>query len=120
MCRAGTRLTYMPCPICAPRDAAVSGQEDVAINQIDAAIGEIKKAAIDDGKDVHDHMGATDVEGRPGRLHKALELLRKTHDDVAREEDDPMVKGLRNRAVGHIDAAIEATRHALGDVEHGR
>ncbi len=103
-----------------PGDAAVSGQEDVAINQIDAAIGEIKKAAIDDGKDVHDHMGATDVEGRPGRLHKALELLRKTHDDVAREEDDPMVKGLRNRAVGHIDAAIEATRHALGDVEHGR
>ena len=101
-------------------DAAVSGQEDVAITEIDAAIGEIKKASIDDGKDLHDHMGAADVQGRPGRLHKALELLRKSHDDVAREEDDPMVKGLRNRAVGHIDAAIEATRHAIGDVEHGR
>jgi hypothetical protein len=101
-------------------DAAVSGQEDVAINEIDAAIGEIKKAAIDDGKDIHDHKGAADVQGQPGRLHKALDLLRKTHEDVAREEDDPMVKGLRNRAVGHIDAAIEATRHAIGDVEHGR
>jgi hypothetical protein len=62
----------------------------------------------------------TDVAGRPGRLHKALELLRKTHDDVAREEDDPMVRGLRNRAIGHIDAAIGATKHAIGDVEHGR
>jgi hypothetical protein len=101
-------------------DAAVSGQEDAAINEIDAAIGEIKKAAIDDGKDIRDHMGAADVQGQPGRLHKALDLLRKTHEDVAREEDDPMVKGLRNRAVGHIDAAIEATRHAIGDVEHGR
>ncbi len=102
-----------------PGDAAVSGQEDVAISEVDAAIGEIKKAAIDDGKDLHDHPGVTDVADRPGRLHKALELLRKSHDDVAREEDDPMVKGLRNRAVGHIDAAIAATRHAIGDVKHG-
>jgi len=103
-----------------PGDAAVSGQEDVAITEIDKAIGEIKKASVDDGKDLRDHMGATDVADRTGRLHKALELLRKTHDDVAREEDDPAVKGLRDRAVHHIDAAIEATQHALGDAEHHR
>ncbi len=102
-----------------PGDAAVSAQEDVAIAEVDAAINEIKRAAIDDGKDIHDHPGVTDIEGRPGRLHKALDLLRQTHEDVAREEDDPMVKGLRNRAVRHIDAAIEATRHAIGDVRHG-
>jgi hypothetical protein len=60
-----------------------------------------------------------DVGDRPGRLHKAVELLRKAHQDVAREEDDPMAKGLRNRAVGHIDAATEATRHAIGDVNRG-
>src|ERR1700760_1806655 len=84
-------------------DAAVSGQEDVAISEIDAAIGEIKRAAIEDGKNIHDHP-AVDLPNDPrGRLHKALDLLRKTHDDVAREEDDPMTKGLRNRAVGHID-----------------
>ena len=39
-----------------PGDAAVSGQEDVAITEIDAAIGEIKRASIDDGKDIHDHV----------------------------------------------------------------
>jgi hypothetical protein len=96
-----------------PGDPAVSGQEDVAIAEIDAAIGEIKKAAIDDGKDIHDHVGVDDAANRPGRLHKALELLRKVHSDVAREEDDPMVRGLRNRAVGHIDAAINATKGAI-------
>src|SRR4029077_16814475 len=75
-----------------PGDAAVSGQEDVAITEIDAAIGEIKRAAIDDGKDIHDHPKVDGPTDHPGRLHKALELLRKTHSDVAREEDDPMTK----------------------------
>ena len=103
-----------------PGDAAVSGQEDVAITEIDAAIGEIKHAAIDDGKDLHDHPAIDAPKDRPGRLHKALELLRKVHSDVAREEDDPMAKGLRNRAVGHIDGAIHATEGAVKDVRTGR
>ena len=97
-----------------PGGAAVSGQEDVAITEIDRAIGEIKHAAIDDGKDLHDHP-ATDVPGdNPGRLHKALELLHKAHADVAREEDDPMTQGLRDRALGHIHLATVATKTALG------
>jgi len=103
-----------------PGDAVVSGQEDTAIVEIDAAIGEIKHAAIDDGKDIHDHPPVEGPKDRPGRLHKALELLRKVHSDVAREEDDPMVKGLRDRAVGHIDGAIHATELAVRDVRQGR
>src|SRR4051812_21028246 len=102
-----------------PGDAAVSGEEDVAITEIDAAIGEIKRASIDDGKDLHDPPASNGLNNRPGRLHKALELLRKVHSDVAREEDDPMVKGLRNRAVGHIDGAIHATEGAVKDVRTG-
>jgi hypothetical protein len=102
-----------------PGDAAVSRHEDAAITEIDRAIGEIKHAAIDDGKDLHDHPGP-DLADRPGRLHKALELLRQVHSDVAREEDDPMTRGLRNRAVGHIDAAIHETERTIADVEHGR
>ncbi|HVO46613.1 MAG TPA: hypothetical protein VMT29_09780 [Steroidobacteraceae bacterium] len=103
-----------------PGDAAVSGQEDVAITEIDAAIGEIKRAAIDDGKDIHDHVGVDGPADRPGRLHKAMELLREAHGDVAREEDDPMTRGLRNRAVGHIDGALHATEVAIHDVRTGR
>jgi hypothetical protein len=103
-----------------PGDAAVSGQEDVAITEIDKAIGEIKKASIDDGKDIHDHPAVQDINERPGRLHKAVELLKKVHSDVAREEDDPMTRGLRDRAIMHIDEALHATQHAIGDVKTGR
>jgi hypothetical protein len=103
-----------------PGDAAVSGQEDVAITEIDKALGEIKKAAIWDGKDVHDHPSIDAPNDHPGRLHKAAEILRKVHSDVAREEDDPMTRGLRDRAVHHIDEALHATEHAIGDVEHHR
>jgi hypothetical protein len=100
-----------------PGDAAVSAQEDVAVTEIDKAIGEIKRASIDDGKDIHDHP-AVDVPGNhPGRLHKARELLRKVHSDVDREEDDPMTKGLKDRAVHHIDEAIHATDRALKDAK---
>jgi hypothetical protein len=101
-------------------DAAVSAHEDVAIAEIDKTINEIKHAAIDDGKDIHDHPAADVAADRPGRLHKALELLRKVHSDVAREEDDPMTRGLRDRAVGHLDAAIHETEKTIFDVEHGR
>ncbi|HEX4377392.1 MAG TPA: hypothetical protein VHZ99_09615 [Steroidobacteraceae bacterium] len=103
-----------------PGDVAVSGQEDVAVTEIDAAIGEIKKASIDDGKDIHDHPAMDAPNDRPGRLHKALEILRRTHEDVAREEDDPGVRGLRNRAVHHIDEAIHADERAIHDVERHR
>jgi hypothetical protein len=103
-----------------PGDAVVSRHEDVAIMEIDKTIGEIKRAAIDDGKDIHDHPSVDVAPDRPGRLHKALELLRKVHGDVAREEDDPMTRGLRDRAVGHIDAAIHETEKTIFDVEHGR
>lgn len=102
-----------------PGDAAVSRHEDAAITEIDKAIGEIKRAAIDDGKDLHDHPGP-DLADRPGRLHKALELLRQVHSEVAREEDDPMTQSLRNHAVGHINAAIHETERTIFDVEHGR
>ncbi len=103
-----------------PGSAAVSGDEGLAIGEIDAAIHEIKHAAIDDGKNLNDHPNV-DVPGdQPGHLHKALELLRKVHSDVAREEDDPATRGLRDRAVGHIDGAIHATERALADAKSGR
>jgi hypothetical protein len=102
-----------------PGDAAASAQEDVAITEIDKAINEIKKASIDDGKDIHDHPPVQGVADRPGRLHKAVELLRKVHGDVAKEEDDPFTRGLRDRAIMHIDEALHATEHAIGDVRNG-
>ena len=103
-----------------PGDASVSGHEDVAISEIDQAIGEIKRAAIDDGKNIGEHPNVDAPPDRPGRLHKAVELLRKVHSDVAREEDDPVSRDLRNRAVTHIDAALREAEGALYDAETHR
>lgn len=103
-----------------PGDAAVSAQEDVAIAEIDKTIGEIRQAAIDDGKDIHDHPQLDAPADHPGRLHKSLELLRKVHSDIDREEDDPVTRGLKDRAVHHLDEAIHANEHAIRDVEKGR
>src|ERR1700758_4387988 len=54
-----------------PGDAAVSGEEDRAVSEIDRAIDEIKRAAIDDDKNVHDHVTVDVPADHPGRLHKA-------------------------------------------------
>ncbi len=102
-----------------PGDAAVSGDEDVAITRIDEAIQDIKKAAIDDGKDLKDHPPVDAKLDKRGRLHRAEELLKKVHADVAREEDDPLTKGLRDRAVHHVDQALHATAKAIHDAEAG-
>lgn len=102
-----------------PGDARVSADEDVALTRIDQAIGEIKRAAIDDGKDIHDHPRVDLRLDNRGRLHRAEELLHKVRDDIAREEDDPLTRGLRDRAVSHVDAAIGATHHAIVDAERG-
>ena len=50
---------------------------------------------------------------RKGRYHRALELLDKAHEDVAREEDDSWARGLRNRALHHIDEAHRIVDHII-------
>jgi hypothetical protein len=80
-------------------------EEDHAIEEIDKAIEEMKHAAIDDGKNLTDHPPVDAHIDRRGRYHRALELLDKAHNDIAREEDDPSVRGLRDRALRHIDEA---------------
>jgi hypothetical protein len=83
----------------------IDNEEQHAIDEIDKAIGEIKHASIDDGKDLNDHPPVDAHMGHKGRYHRALELLDKAHNDIAREEDDPSVRGLRDRALHHIDEA---------------
>ena len=96
----------------------VQKDEEHAIREIDAAIGEIKRASIDDGKNLEDHP-PIDAHMRPdGRFRKALELLDKAHNDTARAEDVPQARGMRDRAVMHIDQAHgtvdDAIRRSIG------
>jgi hypothetical protein len=102
-----------------PGDARVSGDEDVAIARINETINEIKHAAIDDGKNPDDHPPVDARLDRKGRLHRADELLRQARSDIAREEDNAAIRGLRDRAIEHVDAAIRATDQAIRDAANG-
>jgi hypothetical protein len=94
-----------------PGDSAVAGDEDIAITEIDAAIGEIKRASIDDGKDLHDHP-AVDIKEHGSRLLKSIETLKRARGDIDHEEDNPEGRELRHRALEHIDRAIRAAEGA--------
>jgi hypothetical protein len=99
-------------------DAQMKWDERDAVAAIDHAIEEIKRAAIDDGKDLNDHPAVDAREPRSGRLHRALAALRSAHDDVAREEDNGYAGGLKARAVHHIDEAIHHTEQGIAAAEH--
>jgi hypothetical protein len=94
-------------------DGHIDREEQHAIEEIDAAIGEIKHAAIDDGKDVRDHVPVDAGMDRRGRFHRALELLDKAHHDIDKEEDDPSTRGLQHRAIHHIDEAHHTVEHIV-------
>jgi hypothetical protein len=84
--------------------APVKHDDDEAIREIDAAINEIKKAAIDDGKGdapfpIDPHLSAHD------RFRKANELLLSAHNHLSGAEDVPESRGLRDRASMHVDKA---------------
>jgi hypothetical protein len=91
----------------------LDAEEEHAIREIDAAIGEIKRAAIDDGKNLYDHPPVDAHLGHKGRYHKALELLDRARHDISEKEDDQFAHGLRHRALGHIDAAQRIVDHLI-------
>jgi hypothetical protein len=88
-------------------------EEDHAIAEIDKAIAEIKRAAIDDGKNLNDHPPVDNHMERRGRYHRALELLDSARHDIKEKEDDGFAHGLRHRALEHIDEAHRIVEHLI-------
>jgi hypothetical protein len=101
-------------------DAAVAEQERIAVREIDRAIAGATRAAGEDGKNVAQSEHEDAVLDRSGALHHAAELLAKARQDVSEGEDNPEARGLRKDVLEHIDVALEATRHAILDVEQHR
>lgn len=83
----------------------VRHDDDAAIREIDAAISEIKRASIDDGKGLNDPFPIDSHLSPHDRFRKANELLAAAHHDLDHAEDVPWSRELRNRAVVHIDEA---------------
>lgn len=92
---------------------ALREEEKEAIHQIDEAINDIKRASIDDGKDLDDHPPVDAGMDHIGRLHRAKQLLEKAHEDIAHEEDNASAQGLQQRAFGHIDRAVHEVNEAI-------
>lgn len=88
-------------------------EEKEAIHHINDAIAEIKKASIDDGKDLNDHPPVDAGLDYTGRLRRARQLLDAARADVAHEEDNSFAQGLQQRAFGHIDLAIHEVNEAI-------
>ena len=118
---AGTHLAYLHA-LSALRDARahldrltpsepLESEEEHAIREIDAAISEIKPAAIDEGEDFPDHTPVDPNLGRDGRYHKALELLDRAHHDIAEKQDNQFAPALRYRALEHINEAYRILDH---------
>ncbi len=100
-----------------PASLQVKWDERIAVREIDAALHEIKAAAIDDGKPLTDHPPIDVNLAWGGRLHKALDLVNKAHQDASGEEDNGEVRGLKHRALQHIDAAAGMIRDGIIDAE---
>lgn len=79
--------------------------DNEAIREIDAAIDEIKRAAIDDGKGLNDPFPIDTHLSPRNRFHKANELLISARNDLSHAEDVAASRGLRDRAIAHVNRA---------------
>ena len=94
-------------------EEAVNDQERHAIAEIDAALREIREAAIDDGKKLDEHPPIDLTLIKTDRYRQALELLAKASQDLKHEEGDKAAQGLKQRALAHIGSAEKASMTQL-------
>ncbi|HEY2662642.1 MAG TPA: hypothetical protein VGI79_23185 [Caulobacteraceae bacterium] len=103
-----------------PGDTVVSAHEDAAVQKIVAAISDIQRDAVNDGKGLEDHPAADAPAFKADRLTRALELLNAAHKDVNAEEDNPKAAELKKVALNNIDEAAKQLKAALWDLSHAK
>ena len=86
-----------------------------AVQEIDHAIGEIKRASIDDRKPLEDHEPIDSRLDHRGRLRRVMELLDSADRDLHAEEDNYAALGWRAAAIHHVDDARGAIHRAMED-----
>jgi hypothetical protein len=93
-------------------------EQSAAIGEIDAAMREIREAAIDDGKDLRAHP-PIDASILPAdRFRMAREAGDAAWHDLDREEDNGFAHGLKHRAMDHIEKANHIVDHMRKRFEH--
>jgi hypothetical protein len=96
-------------------DPPVRREEQRAMVAIEYAFSTLQNTATVVRKDPDDEPPPDDHGDydHPGRLHRALDLLRDAHDQVDLPEEDSDARPLKDRALQKIDAAIHATEAAI-------
>jgi hypothetical protein len=92
-------------------------QEGMALREIDAAIAEVHNAAVFEDKDIGAQPPAA-IPDNQGRLHQAMDVLHRAHEDLSHSEDDPRMRGLRDRAIEHEEAAFQILDQAVRQYRH--
>src|ERR1700683_2411978 len=87
-----------------------------ADHEVEAAIGEIDRAAVIDRKDLEDHPHVDAFPERRRRFGRIVELLRSARRDLGSEEDNGRARGWRDAAYRHIDEALEHMHRAAVDL----
>jgi hypothetical protein len=83
----------------------VMRDQRAAVEEIDRAIAEAKRAAIDDGKNIDDHPPVDTRMGWEGRFRRAMELLDSAERDLSMEEDNRNAAAWRGAARQNIENA---------------
>lgn len=93
----------------------VMRDQRAAVDEIDHAIAEAKRAAIDDGKNIDDHPPLEARLGWEGRFRKATELLDSALRHLSFEEDNRSAAGWRTAARANVEHAKALVAKAMRD-----
>lgn len=91
----------------------VGPDRERAVGEIDRAIEELRRAAMDDGRNPNELPRIEERWQPRDRLRRAEEALGRAREAISREEDNPAAREWRDRAFRHIDEARRAVRHAI-------
>jgi hypothetical protein len=81
---------------------------DIAIREINRAIDDMKRAAVEDNKNPW-RTPPPQSGGNPNwPIHSAVKLLREARHDVESGRDAPENVGLQVHSIEHIDRALQA------------
>jgi len=93
----------------------VMRDQRAAVEEIDRAIDEAKRAAIDDGKNVNDHPPVDTRLGWENRFRKVMELLDSAQRDLSYEEDNRRAAPWRAASMAHVQRARDFVAKAMRD-----
>jgi hypothetical protein len=113
--RAISDLRYARAMLYRPDWGPVMRDQRAAVDEIDHAIGEAKRAAIDDGKNIDDHPPIDRGLGWEGRFRKAMELLDSAERDLGQAETNGAAAPWRNAAIGNVRNAKAFVAKAMRD-----